>query len=105
MLRSGKTGQLMAAGDYSHRSIVKFGSVIVSGAEPSPDSVRVNVERSTQALARVTKKLANPGIALREKKNVPQFSVAEGEIGIFVRRLNGRTDRGRFIDGRFQVIE
>lgn len=104
--RSSTTGQFLTVRSSATRgSKVKFGSVTVSGAKPSAEAVKTNVERSTQALARVTKKLASPGVVLREKKDVPQFSVAEGETGVFIRRLNGRTDRGKFVNGSFQVGE
>lgn len=103
--RPGRSGQYVPAPSRARGSKVKFGSVTVSGTKPTDEAIQTNVERSTQALARVTKKLATPGIPLREKKDVPQFSVAEGETGIFIRRLNGRTDRGRFLDGGFKVTE
>ena len=86
-------------------SKVKFGSVTVTGTKPTAAAVKTNVERSTEALERIGKTLSKPGVVLRAKKDVPQFSVAEGESGVFIRRLNGRTERGRLIDGSFQVID
>jgi len=86
-------------------SKIKFGSVTVVGSAPSAESMKINVERSSRALERAAKKLLRPGVDLRAKKNVPQFSVAEGETGIFVRRLNGRIERGRLVNGAFQVID
>ena len=86
-------------------SRVKFGSVTVTGMKPTAAAVKINVERSTQALERITKSLARPGVMLRPKKDVPQFSVAEGESGVFIRRLNGRVERGRLVGGRFRVID
>lgn len=84
---------------------VEFGSVTISGAKPSASSVAMNVERSTEALERVARKLVKPGVALRAKKGVPYYSVAEGETGVFVRRLDGRVERGRLVDGAFKVID
>jgi len=84
---------------------VKFGSVTITGAKPPPAKVARNVERSTAALERVAKTLAKPGVVLRAKKDVPQFSAAEGERGVFIRLLNGRAERGRMVDGAFQVID
>ncbi len=83
----------------------KFGSVIVTGTKPSAESVKANVNRSTEALERVTRKLMKPGISLRAKKDVPQFSVAEDEPGVFIRRLNGRIERGRVVAGVFKAID
>ena len=86
-------------------SKVKFGSVTISGVKPSAATVKTNVERSSAALERVAKKITRPGVVIRAKKDVPQFSVAEGETDVFVRKLNGRTDRGRLVDGIFQVLD
>jgi len=84
---------------------IKFGSVTISGSKPSAGSIKKNVERSTAALERVVKRLERPGVDIRAKKDVPQFSVAEGESGVFVRRLNGRINRGRLVNGAFEVID
>ena len=83
----------------------KFGSVVVTGARPSASSVKANVSRSTEALERVTKKLVKPGVSIRPKKDVPQFSVVEDEPGVFIRRLNGRIERGRVVAGMFKAID
>ena len=86
-------------------SKVKFGSVTISGVKPSAAMVKTNVERSSAALERVVRKIGRPGVVIRAKKDVPQFSVAEGEAGVFVRKLNGRVDRGRLVDGIFKVLD
>lgn len=83
----------------------KFGSVTISGSRPNPDIVSRNVERSSKALERVGKQLTKPGVSIRPKKDVPRYSVAEGETGVFIRRLNGRVERGRLIKGVFRVID
>ena len=98
---SGETG----AGKDVRRSKVKFGSVIVSGTKPSADLVEANVKRSTEALERVTKKLVKPGISLRAKKGVPRFFIDETEAGVIMRRLDGRTERGRLVNGIFEVMD
>lgn len=83
----------------------KFGRVVVTGTRPSAESVKANVSRSTEALERVSRKLVKPGISLRSKKDVPRFSVVEDEPGVFIRRLNGRIQRGRVVAGVFKVID
>lgn len=89
----------------SRMSKIKFGSVTISGGKPNAEVVIRNVERSTEALERVGKRLIRPGVTIRRKKDVPQYSVADGENGVFIRRLNGRIERGRLIKGLFQVID
>ena len=105
--RSTATGQFITVNTKGNArgSKVKFGGVTVSGVKPSAASVKVNVERSTRALERVSKSLSKSGVMLRAKKDVPQFSVADGEKGIFIRRLNGRVERGRLINGQFAVVD
>lgn len=84
---------------------VKFGNVTIKGSRPSREVIKTNVERSSKALERVSKKLMSPGINLRPKRDVPRFFAADGEYGVFIRRLNGVTERGRLVDGIFQVID
>lgn len=104
--RSGQTGQFVVVrGKGTRGSKVKFGSVTISGSKPSAGLVKINVERSSAALERVVKRLERPGVDIRAKKDVPQFSVADGETGVFIRRLNGRVNRGRVVNGAFEVID
>lgn len=78
-----------------------LGEVTVRGAKPSPELVKANVARSTQALERVSEKLTKPGIHLPEKKNVPRYSADENNPGVFIRRLNGKITTGRLQNGQF----
>lgn len=105
--RSGASGQVInvRAPNGQSSSKIRFGSVTISGTKPAAKVIAMNVERSTKALERVTKNLVKPGVVLRTKRDVPHYSVAEGETGVFIRRLNGRTERGRVINGAFQVID
>lgn len=106
MSRAGSNGQLVVVrGKGARGSKVKFGSVTISGSKPSAGLMKKNVERSTAALERVMKRLERPGVDIRAKKDVPQFSVAEGESGVFIRRLNGCIHRGRLVNGAFEVID
>jgi len=107
--RTTKSRVTAAASIYTTRNSrpgkVKFGSAVISGAKPNAKLVQANVERSTEALERVTAKLAKPGVSLRAKKGVPRFSISENEAGVFIRRLDGRTERGRLVNGVFEVID
>ncbi|MBY0371964.1 hypothetical protein K2X33_14860 [bacterium] len=82
---------------------VKFGDVVVSGKKPSRELVVQNVERSTEALERVGKKFVKPGVSLRFKSGVPSYYADENEPGVFFRYLDGKTQRGRLINGKFQI--
>lgn len=84
---------------------VKFGDVVVYGEEPDPESVRQSVEQSTEALRALLHAITTPGIKLQEKKGVPLFSAASGEPGVFIRKLDGRTEKGRLVNGEFKPLE
>lgn len=84
---------------------VTFGNVTVTGDEPSAESVAESLAISRRAMEGLARALAKPGIRLPEKKNVPQFWVDEYDTSIFIRRLNKKTERGRMVNGEFQVID
>lgn len=82
---------------------VKFGNVVVTTSRPDSSAVAANIVRSSEALERIAKKLVNPGFSVRPRQDVPRFSVDDADPKLFVRQLNGRTERGRFVDGRFEA--
>jgi hypothetical protein len=84
---------------------VTFGNVTVTGDEPSAESVAESLAISRRAMEGLARALAKPGIRLPEKKNVPQFWVDDNDTSILIRRLNKKTERGRFVDNEFQVID
>ena len=101
-----RAGQVVAVrGEGPRRFKAKFGGVTITGSRPTAAVVSRNVERSSMALEQVRKTLSKPGVAIRSKRDVPQYSAAEDEIGVFIRRLNGRVERGRLVNGVFQVID
>jgi hypothetical protein len=83
---------------------VKFGSVVIKTPKPKKAVIAANVARSSEALERVAKKLIKPGFSIRARKGVPRYSVDPSDPRLFVRQLDGRTDRGRLVDGRFEVV-
>ncbi|QCJ00900.1 hypothetical protein [Agrobacterium larrymoorei] len=83
---------------------VTFGDVTIAGNRPSAESIKAHVDRSTDALARVGKKLTKPGVTLSKKKGIPRFSVDENDPTIFVRVLDGQVDRGRMVNGEFEPV-
>lgn len=94
--RDAKTGRVIPI------KVVKFGNVEVHGIKPSPDTVRGSVIFSTKALKGIEKKLAKPGVTIREKKGVPLYSLSSEDPTVMIQKLNGRTTQGRFIDGKFK---
>jgi hypothetical protein len=87
--------------DGSRDVITKLGEITVRGARPSPELVKANVNRSTQALERAGERLIKPGIRLPAKKGVPRYSADENNPGTFIRRLDGEITIGRLQNGQF----
>jgi hypothetical protein len=84
---------------------VRFGSVTVTAPAPSRELVQQNIKRSTQALERVTQRLAKAGVILRPRKDVPLFSLDSDNPDVMIRKLNGKTERGAMIDGVFKATD
>ncbi|MBI0534126.1 hypothetical protein D9599_00865 [Roseomonas sp. KE2513] len=84
---------------------VTFGTATVTTRKPARAEVEHNVEASTEALRRAGDRLARPGIRLPARKNVPLFEADPDRPGGFLRRLNGRTERGILENGRFTVTD
>jgi len=84
---------------------VKFGNVVITSAKPDRQAVAANVERSSEALERVAKKLIRPGFFARARRDVPRFSIDSADPKLIIRELNGRTERGKLVDGQFEVVD
>jgi hypothetical protein len=88
-----------------HRDKIKFGDVVVSVRKPSKAELERNVEVSTKALAGFNTKLAHAGVRIYPKKDVPLFFADPDKPGGFIRKLNGKLQRGVVSDGQFKVID
>ncbi len=72
---------------------------------PTEEEFKRRNEAVNKGLALALRSLLTPGIVIEEKKDVPLYWVSKNEPDIFIRRLNGRDQRGRMIDSKFQVID
>jgi hypothetical protein len=84
---------------------VRFGDVTVTAPAPSTALVQHNIKLSTQALERVAKRLAKPGVTLRAKKDVPLYSLDSDNPDVMIRKLNGKIERGAIVNGVFQAVD
>jgi hypothetical protein len=82
---------------------VKFGNVVVHTRKPDKAEVLSNVEYSTEALRRSKYRLAKSGVTIRQRKDVPLYYVDENDAAKFIRKLNGRLERGVLENGVFKV--
>lgn len=102
-----RAGQRVTVRQASDRRAVrvKFGDVEIVAAAPTRELIVENVKLGTEALQRLGRRLERPGVTIRARKGVPLYAVADGEPGVLIRTLDGRTERGRIVDGVFKVIE
>lgn len=85
-------------------SKITYGDVTIQASSPSKDVVEANIRRSSEALERFASAIVKPGVSLGRKKGVPRYFADPDDRGIFWRQLNGQLERGRLIDGRFEVV-
>jgi hypothetical protein len=87
------------------RATVRFGDVVVTARRPTEAEVQRNVELGSAALARALPRLARPGVRIYPKKDVPLFWVDPENPGGFIRKLNGKLERGVLEDGQFKPTD
>lgn len=86
------------------RARVKVGDVTVLVHKPTAAEVQQNVDKGTEALKRLRAKLIRPGVRVYARKDVPLYSADPDQPGVYIRKLNGQTDRGVLEGGRFRVL-
>lgn len=82
---------------------VKFGSVTVKVRAPHEVEVKRNVKAGQFALARAREALVKRGIKMKVAKGVPIFHADPKLPGQLVRRLDGKSQSGVFVDGKFKA--
>lgn len=82
---------------------VKFGSVTVKVHPPHKAEVERNVKAGQSALARARETLIKSGIKMKIAKGVPIFHADAKLPGQLVRRLDGKSESGVFVKGKFKV--
>ena len=84
----------------------KFGNVTITAPAPSEEQIARGIRESTRALeglVRAFEKL--PGITLPRQKDVPLFWADDDDPDIIIRELNGKIDRGRLVNGKYQAFD
>jgi hypothetical protein len=84
---------------------VRFGDVTITAKRPSDAEIQRNVEESSRALARALPALVRPGVRIYPKKDVALYWCDQDNPNIFIRKLNGKTQRGVFEDGQFKATD
>jgi hypothetical protein len=103
--RAGTTALARGGDQGAVWETVRFGDVTITAKRPSDAEIQRNVEESSRALARALPRLARPGVRIYPKKDVPLYWCDQDDPNIFIRRLNGKTQRGVFEDGQFKATD
>jgi hypothetical protein len=62
-----------------------------------------NIALSQVAMKKLAKTLLKPGVKLRTSKDVPLFRSDPDQPGQLIRVLDGKEERGVFVDGQFKI--
>jgi hypothetical protein len=84
---------------------IKFGDVTITARRPSDDAIRRSAETGWAGLARALPKLVRPGVRIYPKKDVPLYWCDSDDPHVFIRKLNGKIQRGVFEDGQFKATD
>jgi len=86
------------------RAKITFGGVTILVPKPTAAEVKHNVAKGASALDRLKNRLIKPGVRVYPKKDVPLYFADAERPGIYIRKLNGKTESGVLEDGAFKVI-
>ena len=88
-----------------HTRTLTYGTVSAKVAKADGKAVGKSVEIGKVLLRKAGNELMKPGVKLSSKRGVPLYHSDPDKPGLLVRRIDGRTERGVFKGGEFQVTE
>ena len=103
--RSDSHEQAKALEPQRKRLRVKVGGIFVMGDKASSAQLRQSVAKSAEMLERLGRTITRPGVQLKAARNIPLFSADPKDPGRFLRKLNGKIERGVLEDGAFKVLD
>lgn len=88
---------------FGQEVIVTFGSVTVKVHELRISEVKRNIKEGQDALSRAIKRIITPGVKIEVARGVPMFHANPTQPGQIVRQLNGKSESGVFVNGKFKI--
>lgn len=82
---------------------VTFGEVSVQVTRPTEAAVRKGVKDSAKVIRDLGKRLLSPGVEIKRASNIPVFTADPQNPKRVVRNLDGKSEVGRFVRGKFKV--
>jgi hypothetical protein len=84
---------------------IKFGAVTLTAPAPSEAEVQRNILEGQRGLARALRRMLRPGIDLPQPPDVPFFHADPDHPGRIIRKLNGVTESGAIVNGKFRAAK
>lgn len=84
---------------------MRFGSVVASNTAPDAAAVATNIRAGRDALHRAKGAFLTRGIHIPRGNGVPLFHVDATNPAVLIRELDGRSERGRIVDGAFVAAD
>jgi hypothetical protein len=103
--RKPPTAGLVITEDGPNLRTVKFGSVTVTAPAPSEEEIRHNVLEGQKAYARALRRMLRPGIDLPQPPGIPFFHADPDIPGRIIRKLDGITESGNMVRGKFRPVK
>jgi hypothetical protein len=91
-------------GDVSDGTTVHFGGVTVVAPKPAPNIVKKQIIAGKRAATSLTKAVTTPGVRIQKSANMPIFRADPHDASLVVQVLNGKSTRGRFVQGKFVPV-
>ncbi|MFP3562930.1 hypothetical protein SB772_01475 [Paraburkholderia sp. SIMBA_030] len=82
---------------------VTFGEVSVRVTQPTEEAVQKGVKASVKVIRDLGKRLLTPGVEIKQANDIPVFTADPQNPNRVVRQLNGRSEVGHFIRGKFRA--
>lgn len=84
---------------------VVFGDVrLLTPRKTNAAQVRRNIRAGQLGLARAKDLIIKPGVTLEVVKGVPLYHADPDQPDLLVREIDGKRDRGKFVNGRFRKV-
>lgn len=104
--RAGSVIEIKQNGPKKTRSkkttVFSYGSAILKTDGSHIDWAR-NVDLGQLAMKKLKTRLTKPGVKVNHAKSAPLFRADPTQPGRLIRVLNGKEERGAFVDGVFKV--
>jgi|GEM_PF-2082553 hypothetical protein len=87
------------------KGVLLFGITSVAIPQLKSSEIERNIKAGQAGLDRALEKIIEPGIKLEAVKGVPLFHADPLHPGQIIRELDGKSERGVIVKGKFKIIK